>query len=89
MKHLSWAALRGWMPIVVGSAVLVWVCVATILITLHVASIDQGIIAQQQADHRTLANHIALLHRLEQDEARYCQAAKDSGNQTIIKVVCP
>lgn len=89
MRHMSRAALQEWMPFIVASVVLVWVCVATILITLHVASIDQGLIAQQKADHQTMINHAALLKRVETDEVKACTAARASGDQQVIAIICP
>lgn len=81
--------LKEWLPEIIGSVVLIWILVATILITLHIAAIERELIAQQESNQRTLAAHALLLKRVEADEAKVCLAAKASGDQKIITIVCP
>ena len=89
MKRLSWAKVREWLPIAFLAVVLVYALVASILITGRIARVDQFLVAQQRADHETILSHEALLKRVEADEHRICMAAKATGDQPIIKILCP
>jgi hypothetical protein len=54
-----------------------------------VSAVEQQIQAQVKADHAAIQRHAQLLKRVEADEARYCRAARASGDQQIISIVCP
>ena len=89
MKRLSWAKAREWLPVVFLAAVAIYAAVAIALYTRSVAIFDQSLAAQQKADHQAILSHESLLKRVEADEHRYCAAARASGDQAIVKIVCP
>lgn len=89
MKGLSWAKAREWLPVAFLAVVLVYALVASILITGRIARVDQFLVAQERADRQTILSHEALLKRVEADEHRICVAAKATGDQPIIKILCP
>ncbi len=76
-------------PWVFGVMVLAWLLAASILIFLRVAALDRTLLVQQQAIQERLTQHSALLKRVEADEHRICAAAQASGDQQIIKILCP
>ena len=89
MRGLSWAKVREWLPVVLLAAVAIYAAVAIALFSGSVVRFDQSIAAQQKLDHQTILSHEALLKRVEADERRICVAAKATGDQPIIKILCP
>ena len=89
MRGLSWAKVREWLPVAFLAVVLVYALAASVLITVRIAQVDQSLAAQERADHQTILSHEALLKRVEADEHRICMAAKATGDQPIIKILCP
>ena len=89
MRGLSWAKVREWLPVAFLAVVLVYALAASVLITVRIAQVDQSLAAQERADHQTILSHEALLKRVEADEHRICMAAQATGDQPIIKILCP
>ena len=89
MRGLSWAKVREWLPVAFLAVVLAYALAASILITVRIAQVDQSLAAQERADRQTILSHEALLKRVEADEHRICMAAKATGDQPIIKILCP
>ena len=93
MKVLSWANAREWLPIAFLAVVLIYALAASILITVRIAQVDQGLAAQQRMDHQALVNHQSLLKRVEADEQRICAAAKtavaEGADPRLAVILCP
>ena len=89
MRGLSWAKAREWLPVAFLAVVLVYALAASVLITVRIAQVDQSLAGQERAGRQTILSHEALLKRVEADERRICVAAKATGDQPIIKILCP
>jgi len=79
-------------PRIIGWAFLV-VAVSFSLIeqTIYVERVSRDearIAAVVSYDHAAIQRHALLLKRVEADEQRLCVAAKSTGDQTIIKILC-
>ena len=87
------AAHREWLPVAFLGVVLVYALAASVWISSRIAQVDQGLLAQQRADHQTLVAHEALLKRGEADEQRICAAAKasvkDGASPALVAILCP
>ena len=81
--------IRVWAPIAGTAALLLAILIVLAIVVSQQANIDRALIVQEQADHSLVLQHQALLKRIAQDEANVCQAARDSGDQTIVKILCP
>ena len=84
---------REWLPMAFLTAVLIYALAASVFISLKLAQVGRGLIAQQQADHQALLRHEALLKRVEADEQRICTAAKatvnSGGSPSLVTILCP
>ena len=84
---------REWLPVAFLAVVLAYALATSVFITLRIAQVDQGLLAQQRSDHQTLVNHQSLLKRVEADEQRICAAAKtavaDGADPRLAAILCP
>ncbi len=81
--------VRVWAPIAGTAALLLAILVVLAIVVSQQANIDRALIVQEKADHALVLQHQALLKRIAQDEANVCLAAKASGDQKIVTILCP
>ncbi len=81
--------IRVWAPIAAAAALMLAILIVLAVVVGQQVSIDQALIAQEKADHAAVVQHDALLKRITQDEANVCMAAKASGDQKIVQILCP
>ncbi len=75
----------GWIVLVVAVCYALGVQTYTVF---HVSQDEHVLALVVQQDHSAIAKHGALLKELRADEAKYCTAAKASGDSAIAAIVC-